>query len=91
MGCAYRQHTGVGAFRRIADAAVLGVVLNASRTPNSYLNPVGRLAAAVGYSYAEIPRFYWEPEPDHFEWHVTAFSRLRHIAGVNDFTGSSIG
>ena len=57
MGRAHRQHAEVGAFRRIADAAVLGVVLNASLTPNSYLNPVGRLAAVVDYHYAEVPRF----------------------------------
>ena len=91
VGRAYRQHAEVGAFRRIADAAVLGVVLNASRTPNSYLNPVGRLATVVGYPYAEVPRFNCEPEPNPFEWHMTAFSRLRSIAREKDFASSSIG
>ena len=86
MGRAYRQQAGVGAFRRIDDAAVLGVVLNASRTPNSYLNPVGRLAALVDYRYAEVPRFNCEPELDPFEWHMTAFSRLFINAGRNEFT-----
>ena len=46
-GRAHGQHAGVGAFRRIADAAVPGVVLNGRRIPYRYLNPGRRVATLV--------------------------------------------
>ena len=45
-GRAHGQHAGVGAFRRIGNAAVPGVVLNIS-SPYRYLNPGRRVAALV--------------------------------------------
>ena len=82
---AHRQHSGVSALRRVADAAAPGVVLDRITRPNHQLNPVGRIAAVVGYSYAKVPAVNWGPKPKTFIWNMTTFSRLFRFAVENDF------